>query len=57
VDGKPIIVSSLLLVKGKVSGLDSDSFHQAVDEAGALCPVSRLFAGVRVDVKAILEST
>jgi lipoyl-dependent peroxiredoxin len=48
-------VSSLLLVKAQVAGLDADGFQQAVDEATALCPVSRLFAGARISVEALLE--
>lgn len=55
VNGLPTIVSSLLLVKGRVDGLDADGFQQAVDEAAALCPVSRLFAGARISVEALLE--
>ncbi|MGH8960335.1 MAG: OsmC family peroxiredoxin [Jatrophihabitantaceae bacterium] len=55
VGGLPTIVSSLLLVRGQVSGLDADGFQQAVDEAAALCPVSRLFAGARISVEAMLE--
>jgi osmotically inducible protein OsmC len=55
VNGLPTIVSSLLLVRGQVAGLDADGFQQAVDEAAALCPVSRLFAGARISVEALLE--
>jgi lipoyl-dependent peroxiredoxin len=55
VDGAPTIVSSHLLVKAKVSGLDEDRFQAAVDEAAALCPVSRLFTGARISVEALLE--
>jgi osmotically inducible protein OsmC len=56
VDGKPTIVSSRLLVKGQVPGLDGDGFQQAIDEAAALCPVSRLFTGARISVEALLEA-
>jgi lipoyl-dependent peroxiredoxin len=55
VDGAPTIVSSHLLVKAQVSGLDGDGFQAAVDEATALCPVSRLFTGARISVEALLE--
>ena len=55
VDGAPTIVSSQLLVKARVTGLDGDGFRAAVDEAAALCPVSRLFAGARISVEALLE--
>jgi osmotically inducible protein OsmC len=56
VDGKPAIVSSALNVRGRVPGLDGEGFQQAVDEAAALCPVSRLFAGADITVDATLES-
>jgi osmotically inducible protein OsmC len=55
VNGLPTIVSSLLFVKGRVNGLDAGGFQQAVDEAAALCPVSRLFTGARISVEALLE--
>ena len=55
VDGLPTIVSSLLLVRARVDGLDGDRFQKVVDEAAALCPVSRLFAGARISVEALLE--
>jgi lipoyl-dependent peroxiredoxin len=55
VDGMPTIVSSQLLVRARVDGLDGDQFQKVVDEAAALCPVSRLFAGARISVEALLE--
>jgi osmotically inducible protein OsmC len=55
VDGLPTITSSQLLVKAKVNGIDGDAFQAAVDEAAALCPVSRLFAGARISVESLLE--
>jgi osmotically inducible protein OsmC len=55
VDGLPTITASQLLVRAQVSGLDGDGFQQAVDEAAALCPVSRLFGGARISVEALLE--
>jgi lipoyl-dependent peroxiredoxin len=56
VDGKPTIVSSALTVRGQVPGLDADGFSAAVDEAAALCPISRLYAGAQITVDATLES-
>jgi osmotically inducible protein OsmC len=56
VDGVPTIVSSALQVRGRVPGMDAADFKSAVDEAAALCPVSRLFAGARVSVTAELET-
>jgi lipoyl-dependent peroxiredoxin len=55
VDGLPTIISSQLLVKAQVTGLDGDRFQAAVDEAAALCPVSRLYTGARISVEALLE--
>lgn len=55
VDGTPTIVSSALTVRAAVPGLDADAFRNVVDEAAALCPVSRLFAGARITVDAALE--
>lgn len=56
VDGVPTIVSSALTVRGQVDGIDAQQFQQTVDEAAALCPVSRLFAGAKITVDATLES-
>jgi osmotically inducible protein OsmC len=55
VDGRPTIVSSELVVHGRVPGLDPDGFQAAVDEAAELCPISRLFAGAAIRVSADLE--
>lgn len=55
VDGTPTIVSSDLRVGGRVPGLDARGFQEAVDEAAALCPVSRLFAGAKISVTAALD--
>lgn len=55
VDATPTIVSSRLQVRGRVPGLDASGFQDAVDEAAALCPVSRLFAGAEVSVTATFE--
>ena len=55
VDGRPTITSSRLIIKARVPGLDNDAFQTAVAEAAELCPVSRLFAGARISVDALLE--
>jgi len=55
VDGKPTVVSSALTVRATVAGIDVDEFQVAVDEAAALCPISRLFAGAKITVDATLE--
>ncbi|MBU9766468.1 OsmC family peroxiredoxin [Mycobacterium sp. TNTM28] len=54
VDGLPTIVSSALVVKAQVSGVDAATFQGIVDDAAALCPVSRLFAGATISVEAEL---
>jgi osmotically inducible protein OsmC len=55
VDEVPTIISSQLLVKAQITGIDGDGFQAAVDEAAALCPISRLFAGARISVESLLE--
>jgi osmotically inducible protein OsmC len=55
VDGLPTIVSSALRVRAQVPGTDADTFAGVVDEAAALCPVSRLFAGAQITVDAQLD--
>lgn len=56
VDGVPTITSSAIEVRGRVEGLDADAFQAVVEEAAALCPVSRLFAGAQISVHAELEA-
>lgn len=55
IDGLPTIGSSSITVRATVPGLSADGFAEAVDEAAALCPVSRLFAGARITVDAHLD--
>lgn len=55
VDGAPTIISSQLLVKAQITGIDEDGFQATVNEAAALCPISRLFAGARISVEALLK--
>lgn len=54
VSGLPTIDRSALTVRGKVPGASEQQFAAIVDEAGKLCPVSRLFAGARITVEAML---
>lgn len=54
VDGVPTIVSSAVVAKGRVEGVDADRFVALVADAAQLCPVSRLFAGATVTVDAQL---
>ncbi|QDZ15098.1 OsmC family peroxiredoxin [Humibacter ginsenosidimutans] len=51
VDGVPTIVSSALTVDATVPGLSAEQFASILDEAAALCPVSRLFAGAQITVE------
>ena len=55
VDGVPTVVSSELDVRGEVPGLDAERFGAIVDEAAQLCPISRLFTGAEVSVRAEFE--
>jgi len=57
VDGRPTVVSSHLQVVAQVRDVDRDRFNAIVDEAVALCPISRLFAGAAISVDAILDGT
>jgi lipoyl-dependent peroxiredoxin len=57
VDGRPTVVSSNLRVIAQVMGVDDDTFRAIVDEAAALCPISRLFAGAAITVDAVLDET
>ena len=56
VDGAPTVVSSELTVTGRVPGIDENTFIQAVDDAAANCPISRLFAGAQITAEATLET-
>ncbi len=55
VGGRPTVVSSVLKVRELVPGLEASEFQAAVDDAAALCPISRLFAGAAISVSAELE--
>ena len=55
VEGRPTVVSSDLRVRTQVAGMDDDAFRSIVDEAAALCPISRLFAGAAITVDASLD--
>jgi len=57
VEGRPTVVSSDLRVRAQVAGMDDDAFRSIIDEAGALCPISRLFAGAAITVDARLDRT
>ena len=57
VDGRPTVVSSVLRVIAQVMDVDATSLQAIVDEAVALCPISRLFAGATITVDANLDGT
>jgi lipoyl-dependent peroxiredoxin len=57
IDGRPTVVSSDLRVVGQIVDLDGDTFRAIVDEAAALCPISRLFTGAPTTVTAYLDGT
>lgn len=52
IGGVPTIVSSALQVRGWVAGIDGAGFQKSVDEAAALCPISRLYAGAKITIEA-----
>jgi len=55
VGGIPTVVSSNLRVRAWAAGLDVSGLQSIVDEAAALCPISRLFTGATIAVSAELE--
>jgi osmotically inducible protein OsmC len=57
VRGRPTVVSSVLRVIAQVMDVDRDRFDAIVNEAVALCPISRLFAGATIRVDASLDGT
>ena len=54
VDGAPTITSSILEVTAAVADLDRAAFDDIVAQAAELCPVSRLFAGANISIRARL---
>lgn len=56
VDGLPTITTSALTVRAQIPDLDEQRFAAIIDEAAALCPVSRLFAGAEITIDAALAS-
>lgn len=54
VDGVPTITTSAIRVRATVPGLGAADFTKIVDEAAALCPVSRALAGLKTTVEAEL---
>lgn len=54
VDHLPTIVSSRLTVTAKVHDLEEEHFHEVLQDAMLLCPISRLFGGTQIAVTAAL---
>jgi osmotically inducible protein OsmC len=54
VDGLPTVTTAAIDVTGTVEGVDAAGFQGIVEEAAALCPISRLFAGAKIEVTAKL---
>ncbi|HUH72323.1 MAG TPA: OsmC family peroxiredoxin [Mycobacterium sp.] len=57
VDAIPTITTSRLTVRAQVAGLDAEALAAVLDQAAALCPVSRLFAGAEITVRSELDNT
>jgi osmotically inducible protein OsmC len=56
VDDTPTIDRIDLVCRGKVPGIDEDTFKQTAHKAKEACPVSRLFKGATIELDATLES-
>jgi osmotically inducible protein OsmC len=57
VEGAPKITSVSLSISALVRGIDQASFEEALERAGALCPVSNALRGnVEIEVRSELKS-
>lgn len=56
VDEKPTITTAKIAVSAVVDGIDEETFSTVVENAAALCPVSRLITGAEITVDASLAS-
>ncbi len=54
-DDGPEITRIELETEGAVPGLDDDDFQKHAEEAKKGCPVSKLFKGAQIDLKATLK--
>lgn len=54
VDGDPAITTITLTTRGKVPGIDEDTFVEYAQKAKAGCPVSKALAGVTIKLDAAL---
>lgn len=55
VDGAPTISKIHLETRGRVPGIDDGAFQQQAEDAKKNCPVSRLYKGAQISLKATLE--
>jgi len=55
VDGAPTISKIHLDTRARVSGIDDAAFQKQAEEAKKNCPVSRLYKGAQISVKATLD--
>lgn len=55
VDGAPTISKIHLDTRGRVPGIDDAAFQQQAEDAKKNCPVSRLYKGAQITLKATLE--
>lgn len=55
VDGAPTISKIHLDTRGRVPGIDEAAFQQQAEDAKKNCPVSRLYKGAQITLKATLE--
>lgn len=49
------ITTMKLTVRGRVPGIDAETFSKAAQRTSATCPVSQALAGVRIEVESTLE--
>ena len=57
VDGVPTITTSALTVDAQIPGADDAAFQAILQEAGKLCPISRLFAGANITLEGKLSAS
>ncbi|HET7315375.1 OsmC family protein [Salinisphaera sp.] len=55
IDDTPTIERIELICRGKVPGMDEETFKQTADKAKEACPVSRLFKGAEIELDATLD--
>jgi osmotically inducible protein OsmC len=56
VSGTPTIETITLTTRGRVPGIDEDTFSRLAEDAKNACPVSRALSGATIELSATLES-